>query len=158
MKLTNYTIILLSFLFIQGCNNSNQSSDQEIINENQEGELPRKGAQNSEEMSQFAGTWTGPDFHPIIDIKIDEQGMYTIREVFGLDTAKGVMYQAKYDNGQIVAIGNEKDFYKWTLPTFKFLEEQRSKLEFNSGVGPIELTRTNNEMPNITYSPPRNND
>jgi hypothetical protein len=84
--------------------------------------------------------------------------MYTIREVYGLDTAKGVMYKAKYDNGQIVAIGNEKDFYKWTLPTFKVLDEQRSKLEFNSGVGSIELERTNKKMPNIDIFSPKNND
>ena len=53
---------------------------------------------------------------------------------------------------------SEEDFYKWTLPTFTFLDDKMDTLEFNSGIGPIALQKSNQQMPNIIYSGPSNND
>ncbi len=114
-------------------------------------------SQISNELNSFVGVWSTSEQNPIVELAI-KNGQFEIKECYGLNAKKGLIYSGKYEKGKVIAVGNEKDFYKWTLPTFEFEGENMNSIKFNSGAGPFELIKTDKLMPNISYDPPKNND
>ena len=153
MKRSRLIIIVVLAIVTFGCKESNKK---EKVTLPEKQETVDKSPQVSEEMIYFAGVWSSPEQNPIVELTI-KNGQYEVRECYGLNAKNGVLYNGIYKDGNVVAIGNEKDFYKWTLPIFK-LSENMDTLTFISGAGPFELIKTEKLMPNITYNPPKNND
>ena len=153
MKNSTLIIVVLAMVTF-GCKESNKK---------QKVTLPEKektvntSSQVSDEMNYFVGVWSSSEQNPIVELTI-KNGQYEIKECYGLNAKKGVLYNGEYKDGKVVAVGNEKDFYKWTLPTFEFDGENMNSVKFNSGAGPIELMKTDKLMPSISYYPPKNND
>ena len=157
-------LLLILGIFLSNCKQNKDpkahTNSKSSIEENDDKSTEPSSSQIiiSEDQIHFTGTWSSPDYLPIIELKIGPNGKFNIREAYGLNAEQGTEYQAVYKNGIVEAIGNEKDFYKWTLPTFEFIGQNMDTIRFNSGIGPIELTKTNKLMPNISYYPPKNND
>ncbi len=153
MKKSTLIIVVLAMLTI-GCKENNKK-EKVILPEKQE--TVDKSSQVSNKLNSFVGVWSASEQNPIVELSI-KNGQFEIKECYGLNAKKGIVYNGKYENGKVIAIGNEKNFYKWTLPTFEFDGENMSSIKFNSGAGPFELIKTDKLMPNITYNPPKNND
>ena len=101
----------------------------------------------------FLGVWSN-DNYPIVEISRRNDGSLFVREFYGKRPSdnKGTAYPAVLKSKQIVAQADAKLFYKHELPTFTLLPN--GKLKFDSGVGPVELSRSTQPMPKAQYSPP----
>jgi hypothetical protein len=161
-------IIIIHALLLGALLFSCKQNKDSKVNENSETSIEEKDDRSAEPSSSqviiskdqiaFAGTWSSSDYYPIMTLEIGPDGKFKIQEAYGLDAEKGIEYQAAYKDGIVEAIGDEKDFYKWTLPTFEFVGQNMDTIKFSSGVGSIELIKTNKRMPNIFYYPAENND
>jgi hypothetical protein len=105
-------------------------------------------------VNKFKGTWSN-DYYPIIEI-VFKNNKFRIRQCYGNDATDGTEFWGTYKNGKIIADGNARDFYKFSLPTFEVLKN--GKLHYDCGAGPFELKKSDKKMPNANYSPPVNND
>jgi hypothetical protein len=160
MKNSKLILALLLALVTVSCADSNQTENKKAEPETVVKEEPtdQQSTQAPDEKTSFVGMWSESGSVPYIDIKIEEDGTFTIRELFDLESNTGTRYKAEYKDGILTAMGEEEDFYKWTLPTFKFLDENMDTVEYNSGLGPYELHKTDKEMPSVEYLAPENND
>ncbi len=148
-------LLIIAFVILMGCKENTKEQKTKTVDKT-ETEVENTNI-ITEDMIYFAGTWSGPDNYPMLELSI-ENGKYNVKECYGIDAENGTIYQAKYIESKVIALGNEKDFYKWTLPTFEFMSANADTLVFNSGVGSVKLNKTNLKMPNITYSASKDND
>ncbi len=102
----------------------------------------------------FLGVWSGPQNYPLVELAY-QNDTFKIRECYGLNAEDGVAYFGEYKDGIVIAMGKEENFYKYTLPTF---ELNNNTLIYNSGLGPIDLQKSTEQMPTIEYGKPVNND
>jgi hypothetical protein len=107
-----------------------------------------------EELMPYLGVWSGPENYPLIELAYKNE-IINIRECYGLEPEDGTEYQAKIKNGIVVAIGEEKDFYKGTFPAFELAGDT---MGYNSGIGPLTLLKSSLTMPDVEYFPSMNND
>ncbi|WP_445717909.1 hypothetical protein [Flavobacterium sp.] len=164
MKRKTFIPLLIFSLFLFNCKentdtivdkNSTTTSKENDIRNN---ESNSSQITNTENQTYFTGTWSSLDYYPIINLEIETDSTFKIKEAYGLDAEKGTEYKAVYKKGIVEAMGNEKDFYKLTLPTFEFIGQNTDTLSYKSGIGLVKLIKTNVMMPKISYNPPKNND
>jgi hypothetical protein len=149
-------LILFAFtaLFVASCSNSKQATQQpeetvEIMDEAVTAEsIAPLG------IAPFLGVWSGPENYPLVELTY-QNDTFRIRECYGLNAEDGVAYFGEYKDGKVTAIGKEENFYKYTLPTF---ELKNNILIYNSGLGPMDLQKSTEQMPTIAYGKPVNND
>jgi hypothetical protein len=168
MKKSKLVLALLLALVILSCKDSKQTENEKTKHETvlevapetivKEESIEQQPTQAPDEKTSFVGTWSAAGSVPYIDIKVEDDGTFTIRELFDLESNIGTTYKAEYKDGVLVAIGEEENFYKWTLPTFKFVDENMDTMEYNSGLGPYELQKTDIELPSAEFLAPENND
>jgi hypothetical protein len=103
-------------------------------------------------VNNYIGTWS--DGYTVIEIE-SSGSKFRIRSCYGFDAIQGVEYWGVYKNGKIIAIGNPKDFYKFTLPSFGF---KKDTLKYLSGAGVVNLLKSDKAIPQAKFSSPKNYD
>jgi hypothetical protein len=151
-RLFKLFVLIAAGFVLTNCSNSIEKNDNRINNSIQSEKPIELTLAVSEELVNYLGVWSGPDYYPLVELT-HLHDKINIRECYGLDAEIGTEYPGDYENGSVIAIGEEEKFYKWTLPTFKFVDQNMDTLIFNSGVGPVELVKTNESMPIIDYLP-----
>ena len=136
-------------LLLNSCNSNENSKNNNIPSKQ-----PSEVKVEPKELMPYLGVWSGPGNYPLIELAYKNE-IINIRECYGLERQDGTEYQAKFENGIVVAIGEEKDFYKWTFPTFELAGET---MRYNSGIGPMVLLKSSLTMPGVEYFPSINND
>jgi hypothetical protein len=150
------SLIVTAFvaLLISSCSNSNQATEKpEETTAITEEIIPAESTAPLD-ILPFLGVWSGPENYPLVELTY-QNDTFNIRECYGLDAEDGVAYSGEYKNGIVTALGKEENFYKYTLPTF---ELKNNILNYNSGLGPIDLQKSTEQMPTIAYDKPVNND
>lgn len=157
LQFLNYSLIVLISILLIGCQKAANQKEHSETETNSKEVLQESAVDTPAGLVDFLGTWKGPDHFPLVEIRYENKQVH-IREVYGLDADKGTKYTASYADHKITAEGEEKNFYKWTLPQFKLKGDSQEVMEFMSGLGPVDLKPSSQSMPQIDYLPPRNND
>jgi hypothetical protein len=109
-------------------------------------------------LSQFIGTWETNDHGGLLEISYVDNRL-RIRDCADPNATSGVEYFARYSNGEIVAVGDPHDFYKFQLPSFKILPNGELHIDCGACVDGEGLKKSAKAMPvGVKYAPPVNDD
>jgi hypothetical protein len=106
----------------------------------------------------FIGTWENRERGGLLEISYVDNRL-RIRDCAGPTATSGVEYFARYSNGEIIAVGDPHNFYKFQFPSFKILPNGELHIDCGDCVDAGGLKKSAKTMPRgIKYVPPVNDD